>query len=89
MSVTLTTPIARGSNNAWRIAYVGTNWEAQEVIIRVLFDSGDVRDYRFSKDGGFATIAALTAAVANFRGLRNDLETYLAGADPTLAGTVT
>jgi hypothetical protein len=89
VSVTLTNPINRGSNTGWRVSFIGTNWDNQDVIVRITFNSGDVRDYRFAPQGGFATIAQLTASVDNFAGLRNSMESYLASADATLAGTVT
>lgn len=89
MSVSLTTPLSRGSSNTWKVSYVGANWDEQVVVIRVTFDSGDVRDYRFAPQGGFATIGVLASAVPNFQGLRGALESYLSSADPTLAGTVT
>lgn len=86
MSIALTNPISRGSDNGARIAFVEINFVGQAISVTVQFSpTGNVKKYMFAGDD----LAALRQAVSQFAGLRLALEQYLAANKPELAGEAT
>lgn len=84
MPVILDTPINRGTDNSFEIEFVGINYDASRVIVRLEFPSGKRRDFTFEGQ----SLLALRNAVSNFAGLRIALLQYLQTLDSSLSGNV-
>lgn len=82
MPIILSNPISRGSDASVEIEFVGINYDASRVIVRLEFPSGQRRDFTFEGQ----SLLALRNAVSNFAGLRLALLQYLQTLDSSLGG---
>jgi hypothetical protein len=82
MSVTLTQTRIRPDDNGYTVVMIGINYQANKVLVRVRFDSGDTQDIEYEG----ARLLALRNALPQFSGLRLAIEQYLAANEPGLGG---
>ena len=85
MSVTLTQTRVRPDDNGYTVIMIGINYQANRVIVRIRFDSGDTQDIEYEGP----RLTALRTAVAQFSGLRTAIEQYVADNEPGLGGNAT
>ena len=90
MTIALTASIPHQTDTHARLAQMGANFNGARVMFRVqLQQTGETRDYWVGdQPGDIDTLAALIAAVPQFAGLRNAIETYLAAKVAALAGSI-
>lgn len=75
--IALDSPISRGADPSCDIQFIGINYQAGRVFVRVVYQpSGTTQDVVIGQ-GGVESISALVNAVSNFAGLRVALLNHL------------